>query len=359
MAAPYCRTSFADGQTSGTSNRTVTGTPAVGDLWILLVSLSGNTSGTVTATDTNGGKYVALPNALFGASANNLVVLVRTQFFANTTPTTVTVNSGSNTAGEIVVLAYQGLSFPGLNAVRNSGSQANQAASGTPAPLMGGSALVSNPILSVIANSSDPGGVTKPSGWTLQQDAGQNTPNTGITVATLDSGFSGTTVTWGGPSATGFASYAVELDASYEPVVQSFGSTQLLWYFGGRSSLLNTGSAIWTPTIGISTIVGTTSPAATTLPNGVMLPTWNGTSSQLSTNGNNEVNHAIELQTLPALSNYQRVSFIVCESTQSQAYALRFNNDGIGLNTSGLNAGQSRALRQLGAPPFIRYADEE
>src|ERR1051325_7972292 len=107
MAITY-RTSTSGGGTSGTVDRTPTGTTAVGDLWVILASIAGNTNTAPTCSVDNGGTYTLVGTALFNVSGSMSCVFVRDQLFANTTSTTVTVASGSNTAGTINIIMCAG-----------------------------------------------------------------------------------------------------------------------------------------------------------------------------------------------------------------------------------------------------------
>jgi hypothetical protein len=231
------RTSAAGGSTSGTGNRTVAVTTAIGDLLVVFCAASGNTNVTPTCTDNRGGTYTRVDAALFGASANAMSVFVADQLAASAVSTTITVATGSNTAAELVAVAVSGMTRTSANgAIRGSGSQANQAA-GTPAPALGAAALTANVTIGCVANSTSPAGMTAPTGWTERQDVGQATPSTGLEVVTRNSGFTGTTVTWGSASATPFASFVLELDGSAGPVSGS-GSGVLASLAGGGSAIV-------------------------------------------------------------------------------------------------------------------------
>lgn len=217
MAATF-RTSFAGGGTSGSSNRTITVTPAVGDFWIVFVNLSGNSGAGPSCSDDNSGTYTKIGNNIpLNASVDRCAVFVRDQRLTNTTSTVITITSGSNTAGEIVVIAYSGgfASATGIRCIRQFAAQSNQAAGGTPAPVFPIAVLTGNPTIGFIGNGSNPAGMTQPTGWTERQDVGQNNPPTGVEAVTRDSGFTGTTVTWGSTSATAFASFVVEIDLDW------------------------------------------------------------------------------------------------------------------------------------------------
>lgn len=215
MAAAY-RTSAAGGGNTGTGDRTCTITPAVNDLFLVFGVFKANTNTTPTCTDANtGGTYDRVFAVLKNSSADMFCCFIRQNLLANTTSTTVTIASGSNSAGEIVVVALSGFFVAGSAAVVQSATQANQAGSTTPAPAFGAAAGASNFILGAVGNGTNPATMTPPAGttptWSERQDVGQATNIVGLEVVTATSGFSGTTVTWGGTSASAFASGIVEL----------------------------------------------------------------------------------------------------------------------------------------------------
>jgi len=192
VAVTY-RTSSAGGGTSGTGNRTITVTPAVGDLLFVFVKWSGNAATNPTCTDNNGsGTYNLILTALNNASADIMAVFVRTATMANTTSTVITpvVGSGTNTAGEIVVVHVANSLLAGSAAVRASGKQENQT-SGVPTPALGSAAYTTSLTMIAIGSTTTAGAVPNAS-WTERQDASQSSPVTALEVATRDSGFTGT-----------------------------------------------------------------------------------------------------------------------------------------------------------------------
>lgn len=213
MAATY-RTSVAGGTSSGTGNRTATITPAVGDLLIVYCFVAANTNDTPTCSDSNGsGTYdrIDVMNASIASINYRLSVFIRTALMANTTSTVITVATGSNTSGCVVSVAISGMSRVGADAVRSKGSQNNQAA-GTAAPVLNQSALTGN--LTIVAHGSADTTTTEPTGWTERQDTSQSNDTVALEVATRNSGFTGTTITFGAASSTVFCSHALELDGS-------------------------------------------------------------------------------------------------------------------------------------------------
>jgi len=222
------RTSAAGGDTVGTSDRSCTITPAVGDLFVVFHSNSVNTNITPTCSDDNGGTYTRIRNALFNSSGSSSGVFVRDQLLTNTTSTIVTVATGANDSGEVVVLAVAGMTRVGATAVRQSARQNNQAAGTTPAPVFGSTTLTSNFVCGAVANGSNPAGMTPPVPLPERQDVGQATPNIGLEVVSVNSGVALTTVTWGGTSATAFAAFVVELDVNPADLVADPGTFSLI-----------------------------------------------------------------------------------------------------------------------------------
>ena len=102
----------------------------------------------------------------------------------------------------------------GPAAIRQFTKQDNQAGGGTPAPAFGVSCLTGNLTLVACANAANPAALTPNASWSEKLDSGHGTPTTGIEISSRDSGFTGTTVTFGGTSGSAFCTIAVELDAS-------------------------------------------------------------------------------------------------------------------------------------------------
>lgn len=225
MAATY-RTSAAGGGTSSTGNRTCAITTLAGDLVLVFCSASGNTNAAPTCSDDQGGAYTLIDSAAFGASANTGSWFVGNALVGTGAATTITVATGSNTAAEIVAVAIAGMSRSGASAIRSQGKQANQASATTPAPALNQAALTGNPTIGAVFNSTNPATMTAPASWTERQDVGQSTPTTGLEVVTRDSGFTGTTVTWGSTSGSAFASAIVEIDSSSPPATGTSSTTQ-------------------------------------------------------------------------------------------------------------------------------------
>jgi len=220
--------------TASTSNATsyASGafTPAANDLLIAFVVASG-TVATGTMTSSVGGQtFTKITSFAYSASANTVYAFVSDQLVSATSQTVTFDCTGDNATGAVIFVArISGMSRTGLSAIKQSAGQANQSASTTPAPAFGASALTGNPTLGVIGNATSPAGMTPPTGWTenASGDTGYSTPTTGGEYVYRDSGFTGTTITWGGTSASVFASLIVELDTSAPPACTRGGLSLL------------------------------------------------------------------------------------------------------------------------------------
>ena len=187
--------------------------PVVGDLCVVFYTYTTCTESTA-CTDDNGGTYDFIGSVLFDGSTDHHGVYVRTALFTNTTPTIITVTATSNTSGHLAALLISGMTRVGSNAIRQWAGQANQAAGTTPAPVFSLPVLTANLTAGGIGNGANPPGLTVPTGWTVCNNGGQGTPPCGLQTIVRDSGFTGTTITWGSTSGTAFAALIVELDAS-------------------------------------------------------------------------------------------------------------------------------------------------
>lgn len=199
--------------TSGT--KTVTATPVVGDLIIIITAHSGNTS-TAAPTDNNaggGGTYTLINSAVKATSADTMRVWVRNNLITSATSTVFTHAPGTTTGGGLVVIDCQGGDKAGSSAIVQSAIQSNQAA-GTPAPVFGAAVNAQNAVIGAVFNASNPAALTPRTNFTELYDSGYNTPTTGLEVMSDNSGETGTTMTWGSASASAYCSIVVELESS-------------------------------------------------------------------------------------------------------------------------------------------------
>jgi hypothetical protein len=222
MAATY-RTSSAGGASSGSSERTITITPAVGDLLVIFGKWSGVANIAATCTDDNGGAYHLILTALNNSSADMMAIWVRTALMVNTTSTVISPIVGSNTAGEIVCVHVAGMTRTGAGAIRQSGKQENQT-TGVPTPALPANALTAN-LTIMAAGSTTTAGCVPNGSWAERQDVNQASPTTAIEVSTRDSGFTGTSAAYVSIASSVWSSAILEFDGSvFDAALASNGS---------------------------------------------------------------------------------------------------------------------------------------
>jgi hypothetical protein len=201
---------------NATSYASASFTPAAGDLLVAFVVASGTTAtGTMTDSQTVG--FTKVTSAVKNASADTVYAFVSNGLVAASSMTVTFDCTGDGATGAVIFVAsISGMIRTGLNAVAQSATQDNQAASATPAPSFSNTVRIGNPTLGLVGNSSNPAAVTPPTSWTEDAagDTGYNTPPTGGEYAFRDSGFNGTTITWGSTSATAFGAIILELNAN-------------------------------------------------------------------------------------------------------------------------------------------------
>lgn len=212
--------------TGGT--RTVTATPALGDLIIVIAATSGLSGGTTAVTDNNsggGGTYTQIDVDRTGFSTTGVLTMwVRHRLISSASSTIFTAAQVGSTGGGLQVCRISGMSICGLGAIRGAGGQSAGTLGTTPAPVLlrriGSSfsgaqaALTANLCIGAICNGTSPATLTQPASWSESVDLGYATPTTGMETAFRNSGETNSTITWGSTSATAFASMAIELDIS-------------------------------------------------------------------------------------------------------------------------------------------------
>jgi hypothetical protein len=214
MAACTHEVDTAD--TGNTPNTSGAFTPVLGDLLIVFIVASATVTDPASSalTSSVGMTFTQFLRAQCAAGVDSIYGFVSDALVTNAASQTVSFAPADPANGtNIIVCAVAGMTRVGLAAVRQSAKQDNQAA-GTPAPAFAAAALTGNPTLGCIGNASSPAGLTFPASWTEGADIGYSTPPTGAEYIFRNSGFTGTTITWGGASATAFGSIIVELDSS-------------------------------------------------------------------------------------------------------------------------------------------------
>jgi hypothetical protein len=198
--------------TGGTT--TVTATPAVGDLIVIIAATSGLAGGTTACSDNNsGGTYTQVDVDRTGFSTTGvLTAWVRTATIAAASSTVFTATQVGSTGGGLIVLRVSGALGAGANSIRTTGGQST-VASGTPAPVLAVAPLATNPVITAVCSGTNGGGTTARSSpaYTDIAISGYNTPATGLDACYINSGETSATITWGGAAPSQFASIALEV----------------------------------------------------------------------------------------------------------------------------------------------------
>ena len=211
-----CTHEIGTADTGNTPNTTGTFTPAAGDLLIVFCVGSVTVEGADVVSNSAGLTFTLVESAAYNATGNTVQVYVANQLATAVSQTCTWTPADTATGSNILVCAVAGMTRTGLSAIRQFAKQDNQGAGGTPAPAFSVAALTGNPTLGCVGNNSTAPIITEPTGWTEPAggDISYATPTTGAAYCFRNSGFTGTTVTWGSTSASVFGSLIVELDAS-------------------------------------------------------------------------------------------------------------------------------------------------
>jgi hypothetical protein len=198
-------------------------TPAANDLLVVFAFASGTVDANPTLVDSLGAiTFTKITSAIsaVGSTGGTVYLFIADQLAA-ASARTLAFNTPNdvNTGCIVFVCAVAGMTRLGAAAVRQSAIQNTGTAATTPAPAFSASALTGNPCLGCVVNLSNAAGMTPPASWTEGvADVGFNTPVSGGEYIFRNSGFTGTTVTWGSTSATTFGAIIVELDTSAAPL---------------------------------------------------------------------------------------------------------------------------------------------
>lgn len=204
--------------TSNTANTTsyTSGsfTPALNDLLLVFVE-AGGTVAIGSMTDSQGLGFTKVTSAIYDTNTQTVYCFVANNLAAASAMTVTFDCTGDPSTGVVICVArIAGMTRTNLSAIRQSAVENNLAAATVPAPVFAASALTGNPTLGAVGNNSNPAAITEPTSWTEQADAGVVTPDRGLEYVSRNSGFTGTTITWGSAGATVKGDIIVELDTS-------------------------------------------------------------------------------------------------------------------------------------------------
>lgn len=216
MAAITHRVTTPD--TGATPNASGAFTPVANDVLVVAIQCAASVSDSddVPTASANGITFVRINHALYRTSLDSVDLYIANQFVPSN-PVSMTVSWAPTDAGDgtvITVLSTSAMKRTGSSAVKQQILASNLATGIAPAATFGAACLTDNPVIGAVGNSTNPAGLTPPSSWTERADSGYATPTSGMEVASIDSGFTGSTVTWGSNSGSAHGVALTELDAS-------------------------------------------------------------------------------------------------------------------------------------------------
>jgi hypothetical protein len=206
--------------TSNAGNKTVTAIPTAGDIIVIIAAATGPTGATVSVSDNNAdghGNYASIVTSLKNASADPMFAFVRADPVRSATSTVFTSVQTGSSGGGLLVYRIAGSTLTGPAFIRQSGAQSNHASGAAPAtPLGVGAALTGNALIAAVFDATGGApGLTVPTGWVAADfNAGYTIPSAGLIATHINSGFTGSTVTWNTSDATAFCSIAFEMSAA-------------------------------------------------------------------------------------------------------------------------------------------------
>lgn len=224
MAA--CTFAVGTADTGTSANTSGNFSPASGDLLICFVGASATVDAAPTLSSSIGGfTFSLITSRQTNGALHCCYAYVSDALVSNTAAQSVTWthSTDQSTGTNIMVYRVSGMTKTGLTAIRQFESQTFLAA-GTPSDSFALSCITTNPTLCVATNVSNPANITPNGSWTEPTggDIGYTNPDYGTAVCHRDSGFTGTTITWGATSATAGGLIMLELDASANSLISAF-----------------------------------------------------------------------------------------------------------------------------------------
>jgi hypothetical protein len=216
-----CRiSSLGQSWTTAAGAKTVTATPAVGDLIVVVHGMSGWASGdTSVVTDDQGGTYAQIggnPLSSGGGTAGALWISIRTALISTATSTVFTATNTGDTGGGLTVLTVSGMRRTGAQAAKQQIGESTQTEA-PPAIAFSAPTRLEHPIILAIFGEDNPAAVTPPVGFVERTDTGWATPTSGIEVCSVDAGHSAASYSWSGGALADHNEVGVELDTTAPP----------------------------------------------------------------------------------------------------------------------------------------------
>lgn len=245
-------------------NKTLIGSPALGDLIVVIHGMSGWASGddsTITDNNADGlGTYTKLgtasaPLATGGGTSGALWFSVRDALIGSATATTFTATNSGDTGGGLTVLRFSGMTRTGADAILQSIGESTKTEN-PPTITLGSTTLTDNPVILACLGEDNPLALTPPTGFSEATDDGWGVPTTGIEVCWDDAGNTATLFSWSGGASTDHCEIGVELDTTHLIAAtgiasgEAFGSSAVSATVGAAG--IASAEAVGQPSVGSS-----------------------------------------------------------------------------------------------------------
>lgn len=196
-------------------------TPAAGDLIFVFVTVTGDV-GAGSLTDSQGLNFQEVDQEQKNTSVDTTYCFIAIKLAANSAMTVTYATNNGNASGAVIdVYSVSGMSRVGQAAALQIAGLSNQATA-TPAMSFGNTVQTGNVTLGVISSARNPAAMTPPTSWTEGSDTGYATPTTGEESVFRNSGFTGSTITWGNSTGSAWCGIIIELDASVPSLMSAF-----------------------------------------------------------------------------------------------------------------------------------------
>ena len=199
-------------------NKTVTATPNVNDLIVVVHGMSGwaGTDDSIITDNNSSGTYDkigASPLSTGGGTACALWISVRKSLIASAVSTIFTATNTGDTGGGLTVLNVSGMTRVGADAVLQLVGESTQTES--PVVITFSQATnTSNPVIFGCFGEDNPAALGPPASFTETTDTGWSSPTTGIHVCYVSSGQTSSQYTYASGAFTDHNEGGVELKTS-------------------------------------------------------------------------------------------------------------------------------------------------
>jgi hypothetical protein len=206
--------------TTTAGNKTVTATPTLNDLIVIVAGATSATTPTISVADNGtGGTYTEIVSASGGGTGGLIKIFIRNNLVSSAVSTIYTATIASDSGGGLDVFNVSGMTRTGASAARQSVGESTQTES-PPTITFSQAPLTANACIAGILGEDSPPALTAPTSWTEASDVGYATPTTGLWTGFRSSGETGTTISWTGGALTDHCEVIVELDISAPPPAQ-------------------------------------------------------------------------------------------------------------------------------------------